>query len=70
MPILNNARNNVTLAVCDPDPLTVAMVTEKSLITFSVIKTPEYLDTKLDKKRPIDNKSDQQVGQEEKLGGR
>jgi hypothetical protein len=32
--------------------------------------TPEYLDAKLDKKRPIDNKSDQQVGQEEKLGGR
>jgi hypothetical protein len=59
IPILNNARNNVTLAVCEPDPLTVAMVTEKSLITFSVMITPECIDAKLDKKRLIDSKLNQ-----------
>jgi hypothetical protein len=67
IPILNNARNNVTLAVCEPDPLTVAMVTEKSLIIFSDIKTPVCFDAKIDKKRPIDNKSNWQEGQGEKL---
>jgi hypothetical protein len=65
MPILNNARNNVTLAVCEPDPLTVAMVMEKLLITFTDMIIPECLDAKFDKKRPIDDKSNRQEGQGE-----
>jgi hypothetical protein len=51
MPILNNALNNVTLAVCDPDPLTVAIVIEKSLITFPDMVTPVLFDAIYDKKR-------------------
>jgi hypothetical protein len=66
MPILNRALNIVTFAVWEPEPLTVAMVMEKSLITFSDIMTPEYFDAKLDKKRPIHSKTNQRVGQGEK----
>jgi hypothetical protein len=35
MPILKKARRRVRLAVCEPEPLEVAMVMEKLLMIFS-----------------------------------
>jgi len=52
MPILNSARSSVTLAVCEPDPLTVPMVMEKLLIILSAMIAPAWFDAKFDKKRP------------------
>jgi hypothetical protein len=43
----------------------VAMVMEKLLITLSDMKTPVSIDTNIDKKRLIDDKSNQQEGQGE-----
>lgn len=63
IPILNIALNNVTFAVWEPEPLIVAIVMEKSLITFSDMRTPELLDAKLDKKRPIHSKTKYLMGQ-------
>ena len=40
IPILKSARNRVTLAVCEPEPLTVARVIEKSLIIFLCLVVP------------------------------
>jgi hypothetical protein len=43
MPILKRERKRVTLAVCEPDPLIVAIVKEKSLIIFfPTMITPVY----------------------------
>jgi hypothetical protein len=43
----------VTLAVCDPDPLTVAMVMEKSLTIFSAMTTPASIEIKFYKKGQV-----------------
>jgi hypothetical protein len=42
-PILKRALKRVTFAVCEPEPLTVAIVIEKLfMILFAAITTPRY----------------------------